>query len=437
MECYGTFADEVFPRMRCQRALPFCFAVVAFCLSAAAQAPRDTLREPADYRSAHVLLHTDLAPDDARALLARFETILGLIAKYWGQPLAGELECYVVDQLDAWPAGVLSPLGRAKIANRSGVTTTQTISNRGRFIRGKSIVYATARDSTPQHEIVHAYCGQTFGGTGPLWYSEGMAELGQFWQEGQRGVQVKQHMVDYLHSLAALSAQEIVADDAADGEAKAGAQTGDSWQAYARRWALCHLLVNNENYAGRFRALGLNYLSGAKPRFEQVFAGQLDEIDFELREFTAHVEQGYRADLCRWDWQRKFQDAAKTQTSARILAQRGWQPSGAILKEGQQYAYAASGTWRSAADAEATKADGDFRGQGRLEGVVLSDFQLSEPFPLGENGTFTAPEDGRLYLRCRDDWNALADNSGFVNVKIRGAKGAKSRPELPAPADAR
>jgi len=425
--------------MRRQRALLICSAAVAFCFCTAAwaQAPREVLRAPADYRSTHVLLHTDLPPDDARTLLARFETILGLIAKYWGQPLAGEIECFVVDQLDAWPADALSPLGRAKIANRSGVTTTQTASRRGRFVRGKSVVYSTAANSTPQHEIVHAYCGQTFGGTGPLWYSEGMAELGQFWQEGERGVQVKQHMLDYLHSLPGLSAREIVADDAADGEAKGNAQTGDSWQAYARRWALCHLLVNNENYAGRFRALGLNYLTGAKPRFEEVFASQLDEIDFELREFTAHVGQGYRADLCRWDWQRKFQDPQRTPVSARILAQRGWQPSGALLKEGQTYSYSASGNWRSEADAEATTAAGDASGHGQLEGAVLQDFQLGEPFALGASGTFRAPENGRLYLRCRDDWNALADNTGFVNVKIHGLKAAKSRPELPAPADAR
>lgn len=405
-------------------------------IAARAQAPRDALRPPADYRSTHFLLHTDLAPDDARALLARFETILGLISKYWGQPLAGEIECYVVDQLDAWPAGVLSPQGRAKIADRSGVTTTQTLSQRGRFLRGKSTVYATAANSTPQHEIVHAYCGQTFGGTGPLWYSEGMAELGQFWQEGERGVQVTQHALDYLNSLAELSAADIVADNAADGQAIGSARTGDSWQAYARRWALCHLLVNNDNYAGRFRALGLRYLNGSQARFEEVFGNKSAEIDFELRQFTANVGQGYRADLCRWDWQRKFQQPQSTPISARILAQRGWQPSGAMLKADERYAYATSGTWRIAGDAEATTAAGDSAGRGRLEGVVFQDFELGEPFPLGAEGTFTAPEDGRLYLRCCDDWTTLADNSGFVTVKIRGVKEAKSPPQPPAPAGA-
>jgi hypothetical protein len=123
--------------------------------------------------------------------------------------------------------------------------------------------------------------------------------------------------------------------------------------------------------------------------------------------------------------------------SARILAQRGWQPSGARLKEGERYEYSAGGTWRAMANAEATTAAGEASGRGRLEGVVFRDFALGEPFPLGANGTFRAPEDGRLYLRCHDDWNALADNTGFVSVKIDGLKAAKTRPDLPAPADAR
>jgi hypothetical protein len=38
---------------------------------------------------------------------------------------------------------------------------------------------------------------------------------------------------------------------------------------------------------------------------------------------------------------------------------------------------------------------------------------------LGVDGTFTAPGDGKLYLRCQDAWNQLADNHGSVKVKIK------------------
>ncbi len=399
---------------------------------------------PADYRSKHVVLHTDLPAPQARELLARLETILGLISKYWGQPVAGEIDCYVVNDLDAWPAGTLPDLARAKIASNSGVTTTQTLNRGKRFISGKATVYAAAADDNAQHEIVHAYCGQTFGRTGPLWYSEGMAELGQFWQEKNVGVRCKPHMIDYLNHHANKTVAEVVADDAFDGEVAGAARTGDSWQAYTSRWALCYLLVHNSNYSGRFQTLGLAYLNGGKPRFGQMFANQGKELEFEYALFVKQVAQGYRADLCRWDWHHKFRAPDATATSARIEAQRGWQPSGALVAEGQSYSYTADGKWKTAAG-EMTTAAGLPSGAGRLEAVVFHDFKLSEPFPLSASGTFVAPAGGKLFLRCREHWADLADNSGFVTVKIKRTSDSPETPRpagsanvaLPGPSDAR
>jgi hypothetical protein len=385
-------------------------------------------------RSAHVLLHTDLPEDEARALLARLETILKLISKYWQQPLAGgPLECYVVRDLNAWPGDDLSPAGRAKIATRSGITTTQTVHGAGKFLAGKSIVYASAEPGTAEHEIVHAYCGQTFGRTGPLWYSEGMAELGQYWQEGSGAVQVRPHMIEYLRTEAPTSVRQIIADDAADGEVRGSARTGDSWQAYAARWALCHLLVHNGNYAPRFRAIGLSYLSGAKPHPHDLLGANAEQLEFEYRQFVRHVDQGYRADLCRWDWNAKFRVPNQVPISAKVLAARGWQPSGAEVRAGQVYRYEASGRWRLGDGTAELDASGQADGAGRLEGVVLHNFELSEPFPMGTAGSFSPPADGRLYLRCREAWNELADNSGTITVKIRAA----DESQRPRPADSK
>ena len=377
----------------------------------------DEPASPADYRSPHFLLHTDLPKDEAGELLGKLERMVALVSKYWGQPLRGEIECYVVADLDCWPAEALSPAGRAKVRLKSGITTTRTLSRGPQFISGKSIVYAAADGGTPQHESVHAYCGQTFGRTGPLWYSEGMAELGQFWRDDDTAVHCKPHMIDYLHRHAK-NVREIVADAAVDGGATATAFTGDSWQAYAARWALCHLLVHNPNYSARFRALGLGFLNGAPARFEDAFGSVLDEIDFEYRQFVLHLDQGYRVDLCRWDWDRKFRPATSTPINARVAAQRGWQASGAIVTKGETYQYRSKGAWRMDGGKQDVSADGQADGAGRLEAVVFQDFKLSEPFPLGVQGTFTAPSDGKLFLRCHDRWNELADNSGFVTVKI-------------------
>jgi len=374
-------------------------------------------RSPADYRSPHFVLHTDLVADDARALLTKLETMLALISKYWGQPLKGEVTLYVVSNLDAWPADQLPPIARAKIAQRSGITTTRTMTQGRRFIGGQSIVYSTAEPGTPEHEAVHAYCGQTFGHTGPLWYAEGMAEVGQYWREGSTAVHCRQHMIDYLRGHPK-TVREIIADDAADGANSETAYSGDSWQAYANRWALCHLLVHNENYSPRFRAIGLAFLNGDQTKFADVFAAVLDRIEFEYREFVKHLGQGYRVDLCRWDWDHKFRPAAQTPIRSRIAANRGWQPTGALVEAGRPYAFSAEGTWQLARDAKALSAAGDAGARGELEAAVLDGFELGKPFPLGDAGEFTAPASGKLYVRCRDDWTALADNTGFVNLKI-------------------
>jgi hypothetical protein len=139
-----------------------------------------------------------------------------------------------------------------------------------------------------------------------------------------------------------------------------------------------------------------------------------------------NLAQGYRVDLCRWDWHHKFREPSSVATSARVLANRGWQPSGALLANGKSYDYTASGTWRVGGSRDELSADGAPRGEGRLEGVLFKDFELSQPFPLGEQGSLVAPGDGQLFLRCREPWHELADNSGQLTVKISTSGGQPS-----------
>ncbi len=368
-------------------------------------------RKPTDYHSAHFLVHTDLSAKDARALLGRLEIMLGLISKYWNHPPVGVIECYVVEDLSRWPEGSLDPDGRAKIAEKAGVTKVESLSQGNRLVAAKAVVYAAIEHGNPQHEAVHAYCGQAFGTTGPLWYSEGMAEMGQYWVQNDPAVHCHPYVVEYIRASPIKPLSEILSD-------RIGT-TGDSWQNYAWRWALCHLLENNPNYSARFRALGTGYLNGQRIDFGEMFGAMLPEIAFEYRFFIRHLDQGYRVDLCSWDWKHKFRELRAGSATARVAANRGWQPSGAILEGGKTYRCMASGTWQTSKDGPSVSADGADDGAGRLEGVMFQEFVLGEPIALAADGTFKAPSDGRLYLRCRDEWNRLADNKGTVNVKIQ------------------
>lgn len=379
----------------------------------------DTGGKPADFTSPHFLVHTDMSAAEAKELLTRLETMLVLISTYWGKPPSGTIECYVVKDMANWPEGSIpSARGVAQIEAGAGVTITERLTQGNRFL-AKAVVYACADHNTPQHEAVHAYCGQTFGRTGPVWYSEGMAEMGAYWKKGDAAVSCEAGIVKYLRNAEPKSLNSIV-----NGEEF----TGDSWQNYAWRWALCHLLANNPNYSDRFRPLGLAILTDQPVTFEQVYGAMATEICFEYLFFLKHFDVGYRADLCAWDWKKKFKPLRTGIVNTTVTANRGWQATGIAVTNGESFDFAAEGTWKLAKDAQAVSADGN-SSQGKLVAVVMKDFSLegslkledylSEPIELGTYGTFTAPQDGKLYVRCNDGFSQLADNSGAIKVKLK------------------
>jgi hypothetical protein len=240
--------------------------------------------------------------------------------------------------------------------------------------------------------------------------------MGHYWKKDQLAVDVEPVVIDYLKNSPPKQLLDIVA---------AGQITGDSWRAYAWRWALCYMLASNPNYSGRFKALGLammNEQPGAS--FESVYGPVAREISFEYDFFTQHLDNGYRSDLCAWQWNRPFQYVRGAgHVSAKVLAKYGWQASGMRLESGQSYDYAAKGTWKAAAAGPEVDANGGADGTGRLTAVLMQDFRLSEPFDLGVRGSFVASQTGDLHLRCRDGWNSIGDNDGSLTVYLRKTPG--------------
>lgn len=369
-----------------------------------------TAPAPRDYRSKNFLVHTDLPAEQARSLLARLENMLRLISRYWARPNTRVIECYVVDDLEHWPEGVISGEGLEAIRRGAGVTVSRVLSQ-GRRFQAKAVVYAVAEGGAAQHEAVHAYCTHAFGRTGPVWYSEGMAEMGNYWQDDNSSVNCYPTVARYLRESEPKSLREIVA---------APALTGDSWQNYAWRWALCHLLANNPNYADRFRPLGLGLLTNKPVSFETMYGAMAREISFEYLFFLKHVDVGYRVDLCSWDWKTRYRRPRGT-TTATIEARGGWQPSSVLVKSGDQLSITASGTWQIAAESDLLTADGDASGSGQLVGIIFDndEYELGEEFEIGADSTLSVDADGQLLLRCRDEWSQLDDNSGKLTVKFQ------------------
>lgn len=369
-----------------------------------------------DYSSKNFVLHSDMNAEEAKELLVRLENMLVLVGRYFGKQNSQVIEMNVVKEAANWPPGSIDPDAINSIQTGGGITLSvtrfqQNGAGQRQAIAAKSIVWAVADRGTPQHEAVHAYCHQTFGRTGPTWYSEGMAELGQYWKEKEDGVNIHDVVLKYLKSQEPKELTEITAS---------GQQTGDSWQNYSWRWALCHLLAANPNYAPRFKPLGLGLLNDQQTSFEMVYGPMAKEITFEYDFFLKHIDQGFRADLCSWDWKAKAARLKGTgSVSPKVEAMRGWQPSRVAVKQGDKLSFTCTGECVLTKSGKKLTADGDEDGKGKLCGILFDDYKLSEPFDLGATATWQAPEDGNLFLRCKDDWNSLADNSGTITVKIK------------------
>ncbi len=398
-------------------------------------------------RSAHFLLHTDLPQGEASKLLERMEETLSEVSDYWRRPARGLIECYVVDDLKNWPNNSLPhPMARLVVDRIGGVTLVNEF-GAGIQTRNKVIILAAARHGVAEHEVVHAYCGAVFGVTGPAWYREGIAQVFAYAQGEEPGLRCPPELIPDLTSEHPRALHEVVKESAfsqqltnslasklnrrenlvglipiSDWDESDVRVLDDLKGKYAWSWLACHLLHNNPNYKTRFKSLGQAYLADRRETFGELFAVDMRQLSFEYDFTVKHFAPGYRVDLCHWEWNKRFKKSTGGRSvRTRVAAARGYQASGLHVSHGEAYHVVTHGTW--ATDSQpATDAAGNHQGQGRLEGIVLKDFQLSEPFDIGTEDKFKAPCDGQLFLRCRDDWAQLSDNTGSVVVAIRRAR---------------
>ena len=271
-----------------RRLLLFLFCVVILIstpLFATSPAPK-----PANPRvtveSDRFILNADLPAERANEILAELDREAERLAKYWDKRLEGKIVCNVVVDFSAWPKEMIPEEARKKLEQKSAVTLTERVSLDDKVVSIKSTVYSTDNVRNLYHEVVHAYCWQTFGRCGPDWYSEGMAEVFAWEQNRSVGVSYFASAIKYLRDGKSPPSPSEVMSDKGSGR--------QLWQTYANRWALCYVLKNGARYAERFQSFGRKVLRGEDVDFGKMFADVEGPLAQDYRQFLQEVGPGYK-----------------------------------------------------------------------------------------------------------------------------------------------
>jgi len=295
--------------------------VLAICVKSSLSWAGDVPECPAIMRivsNRDFVLHTDLSNEHADAVLTRMQMTLNRAADYWNRPLKGRIECFVIDQPDKFGEDDFPDREAVYLLRRIGGGTRAVPLRRTGARRIRARVYATTHLDVVEHEVIHAYCLQTFGTTGPCWYREGMAQYGSYLHDDKQD-DFPTQMTDYLLSCRILNVAQIVKENnftdllsqsiqtTSRRPAEEGGPTGiellgespeldaasrgDIQHGYWKAWALCHFLEQHPHYHERFRMLGDCYLIHHHDGFERIFGANTDEVTREFQEFVASLSK--------------------------------------------------------------------------------------------------------------------------------------------------
>jgi hypothetical protein len=323
------------------------------------------------------------------------------------------------------------------------------------------------------HEGTHCYMTAVPHPLVPhLWYMEGMAELFGTHRIDADGTAHFRVLPHNREEFAHLGRIRLIEDERRQGpprELAAVMKLADNDfltnPAYAWSWGLCQFLDGHPRYHDRFRKLGHAATTGAPPGEEQeLFTTGRADLEEEWLLFAANVCHGYDQQRAAIEFRAGKPLPENEPATIEVAADRGWQSSGVLLEQGKTYTVIANGRFVIAnapeegdpGSGQAADAGQPDTGQppappwesepqgvsiryhsgrplGMLLGALRSAPQPAEPprttlldvIPLGRNSTFAAPVSGTLYLRVNDDWNALADNAGKVEVRISADPSAR------------
>lgn len=292
------------------------------------------------------------------------------------------------------------------------------------------------------HEGTHAFMQHFLGGSGPPWFSEGLAELlgTHSWKDEKLQLNI---MPAHRDEVPFWGRVKIVQLELAANRGmmpidimKYGPHAHLKNEPYGWSWAAAYFFDRHPLTAKSFRELQKN-VSNRSIDFSREFYNDLltdwPAIQQDWQLFVSELDYGYdvvRAATVHSPLGEQLPAAGK---KIKIAADRGWQSTGIAVEAGKTYRISASGRFQIAKQPQPWVCEPNgvtlrFY-QGQPLGVLLA--SVSDPADSGAPalllrwqvvglGTELTPEKaGTLYLRMNENPAGLADNSGHADVEIQ------------------
>ncbi len=401
----------------------------------------------ARYESKHLVLFTDIDPEQAKGLPAFFDQAYDALVEYFGPPPPAK------DGSEYQLTGYLMQV-------RERFRQAGMLPKEAEFQHGKNAGYEFWMDDQEfdyyrRHLLVHegTHCfmmarEEKSGQSLPLWYLEGTAELFGTHSIDEKGKATFRAMPDKLERFLGFERIEMVRKAIDTGRFRSvrgvieltnDEFTRDRAGPYAWSWAFCKFLDTHPRYQKRFRELG-QHLVGDEfgELMQESFAPDKDVLWAEWEQFARTLEYRYDIPRSAIAFEKGTPLIVGETRELPIRADIGWQSSKIWLEADTDYEISATGkvVLQKALKQSDSEAEGIsiYYASGRPIGRLLGAIQATEPpdeqgrgslrdvLDLGKSRTIRPTIAGTLYLRVNESWGDLADNTGSFQVRVKAAK---------------
>jgi len=288
------------------------------------------------------------------------------------------------------------------------------------------------------HEGTHAFMQWYLGGSGPPWYSEGMAEWLSLHRWNTDSLELKARILDRSDAdywgrpkkiREAVKAGQIIRLDELFDFPNSAFRNVES---YAWAWAGCEFLSRHPLTAEEFAQLpksaddmSAKFSSGFKRKFKKDW----DQLEFDWQQFINELDYGIISDRIAL---RPAETITENGASlVKLDSQWGWQNSGIQVSAGETKKIEARGRFKIRAGDPPWPCEANgitieyYRGRplGELQVAVLPKKMESAgpllPIPVGSAKEVTFESPGTLVFKINESPVWLEDNEGQLQIRVR------------------